>query len=698
MDNESVTAEGNREASPDVEVQDEIQPNISIPHCNEEIKPYKKQVFPDLDTAFEHYEHYGRECGFTIRRSTEKTNNAGKTILKYFVCSRTGPNDYLESARGNSSYKHRNRKTVSAKCICPTKLSLRAVGENSFLVYKFIETHNHPFASKSGMQFLRCNRSLTDFHQHFIVDAGKVNIGATRAHGFYKSLCGSYENVGATVVDFKKISRDFKKKIGKHDADLIVQKFKDIQLTYDGAFKYEYETDSSNRLTRLFWADGIGRQNYEVFGDVVSFDAIYRTNRYSMVFVPLIGIDNHWKSVTFAGALLESESSENFTWYCESYKKIFGKEPKCIITDQCAAMKIAIENCFPLVKHRLCMWNIMKKLPAKLGTLFCVESPFMDKLNKFVWSDHVTPTEFEDGWNEVISEFGLSDNKWLQEMFDLRKSWIPAYFNDEPMVGLLRTTSRSESSNFFFNHFVQKGDTLSEFYLCYESAIERQRYNNKKLNHADDIMPRPISKKKIETDVAEMYTRTMFYKIQEEILAGGGDIEIESWNIVDGVKTISIKDPISLSKSFQKAEERFSTLELGDIPEPMSREKAQRPKAKDCWFEFQGCISSASGNQDHIDYIHKVLKLMRNNIRQSQRKGNSRLDDESVEDLIGSKIVEETTILPPNQSNNKGCRKRITSSAEKSIGCKKRQMRECKTCKEMTYHDSRNCPKKNNTI
>ncbi|KAK1360385.1 hypothetical protein POM88_044859 [Heracleum sosnowskyi] len=101
----TIDAEGNREASPDVEVQDKIQRNIWIPHCNEEIKPYKKQVFPDLDSAFEHYEDYGRECGFTVRRSTEKTNNDGKTILKYFVCSRAGPNDYSESARGNSSYK-----------------------------------------------------------------------------------------------------------------------------------------------------------------------------------------------------------------------------------------------------------------------------------------------------------------------------------------------------------------------------------------------------------------------------------------------------------------------------------------------------------------------------------------------------------------------------------------------------------------
>lgn len=45
-------------------------------------------------------------------------------------------------------------------------------------------------------------------------------------------------------------------------------------------------------------------------------------------------------------------------------------------------------------------------------------------------------------------------------MFEIRASWVPAFFNDEPMVGLLRTTSRSESSNFFFNHFVQRGDTL----------------------------------------------------------------------------------------------------------------------------------------------------------------------------------------------------------------------------------------------
>ena len=88
--------------------------------------------------------------------------------------------------------------------------------------------------------------------------------------------------------------------------------------------------------------------------------------RYGMVFIPFVGIDNHWKTVTFAAVLLEKEDKENYVWACEAFKKVFGINVKCIITDQDAAMKIAIEQCFPLVKHRLCMWHIMKKFPAKV--------------------------------------------------------------------------------------------------------------------------------------------------------------------------------------------------------------------------------------------------------------------------------------------------------------------------------------------
>ncbi|KAK1356827.1 hypothetical protein POM88_050083 [Heracleum sosnowskyi] len=122
---------------------------------------------------------------------------------------------------------------------------------------------------------------------------------------------------------------------------------------------------------------------------------------YGMVFVPFIGVDNHWKSVMFAYALLNHENETNFTWVCEMFLKVFCRPPKCIITDQYLAMKVAIQKTFPHSIHRYCVWHIMQKFPAKTGPVFCAESGFMEKLNKFVWSSHLTVAEFEEGWSCV---------------------------------------------------------------------------------------------------------------------------------------------------------------------------------------------------------------------------------------------------------------------------------------------------------
>lgn len=108
------------------------------------------------------------------------------------------------------------------------------------------------------------------------------------------------------------------------------------------------------------------------------------------------------------------------------------------------------------------------------------------------------------------------------------------------MVGLLRTTSRSESSNFFFNHFFQRGDTLSEFYLCYESTIGKQRNINFRLNNDDYKMPRTSRLKNIEKYAIEMYTRTIFYKVQEEIVHSSGHFVLVSIRETDSVKTVKI--------------------------------------------------------------------------------------------------------------------------------------------------------------
>lgn len=94
---------------------------------------------------------------------------------------------------------------------------------------------------------------------------------------------GCYEAVGATVADFKNFTRDVKVRIGDHDADMILAKFKLKKETSNNTFYYEYKVDKDGHLTGLFWTDAIGQANFDVFGDIVSFDLTFQTNRYVYV-------------------------------------------------------------------------------------------------------------------------------------------------------------------------------------------------------------------------------------------------------------------------------------------------------------------------------------------------------------------------------------------------------------------------------
>ncbi|XP_074267074.1 protein FAR1-RELATED SEQUENCE 3-like [Silene latifolia] len=98
---------------------------------------------------------------------------------------------------------------------------------------------------------------------------------------------------------------------------------------------FVYEKDSKNALTRIFWTDCDMQRAYALFGDGVSYDPTYGTNKYNMTFTPFTGIDHHKRSITFACALIEHENDESFMWVFDQFLAAMGgKEPNYIITDE----------------------------------------------------------------------------------------------------------------------------------------------------------------------------------------------------------------------------------------------------------------------------------------------------------------------------------------------------------------------------
>ncbi|GKC44717.1 protein FAR1-related sequence 5 [Tanacetum coccineum] len=196
--------------------------------------------------------------------------------------------------------------------------------------------------------------------------------------------------------------------------------------------------------------------------------------------------DNHRKCVTVAAGLLKNETTKSYIWLLKVFMKAFGKAPSIVVTDQDGAMKNAIQAEFGGFKHRLCMWHITQKLFAKICAKIYDETDFKKKLNKIVWNMYISPEEFEYKWGKLMEEFKLKNHKWLTKMFNIRSTWISAYFIDSPLCGLMRTTSRLET-------------------------MEKQRHVQERMDHKIiDIVPKLKTLLKIEHHASNVYTRSLF--------------------------------------------------------------------------------------------------------------------------------------------------------------------------------------------
>nr|GEX19946.1 hypothetical protein [Tanacetum cinerariifolium] len=92
-----------------------------------------------------------------------------------------------------------------------------------------------------------------------------------------------------------------------------------------------------------------------------------------------------------------------------------------------------------------------------------------------MWIEHISIDMFEQEWASIMDEFDLGSNKFLCDIYKMRHRWIPAFLCNDDMFGLMRTTSRSESKNWYFNRFTNPDLTLVEFIRHFKSAMDIQR-------------------------------------------------------------------------------------------------------------------------------------------------------------------------------------------------------------------------------
>ena len=95
--------------------------------------------------------------------------------------------------------------------------------------------------------------------------------------------------------------------------------------------------------------------------------------------------------------------------------------------------------------HRFCLWHIIRKLMEKLASIIGRNANLSDDI-RYVIKNSFTPEEFEKGWREVLEKYEIGNNKHLEDLWDIRTRWVPAYFMD-CFFPFSSSTTRSESTN-----------------------------------------------------------------------------------------------------------------------------------------------------------------------------------------------------------------------------------------------------------
>ncbi|XP_058763604.1 protein FAR-RED IMPAIRED RESPONSE 1-like [Vicia villosa] len=201
---------------------------------------------------------------------------------------------------------------------------------------------------------------------------------------------GGYEKVGCLEKDIRNhVDKDRRLYLESGDANAMLECFMLMQEE-NSRFFYAVDLDDDGRLKNVFWVDANGRNDYQDFRD----------------------------SRLLGCALLANGFSDTFIWLMKTWlREMGGKPPNVIIIDQDRAMKVAIKEVFPNVRHRFCLWHILRKVPEKLSHVIRKHEDFVGYFNTCIYKSRSIQL-FKDKWKEMIEKFQLSEDGWIQSLYE----------------------------------------------------------------------------------------------------------------------------------------------------------------------------------------------------------------------------------------------------------------------------------------
>uniref|UniRef100_A0A7N1A8K1 Protein FAR1-RELATED SEQUENCE n=1 Tax=Kalanchoe fedtschenkoi TaxID=63787 RepID=A0A7N1A8K1_KALFE len=477
--------------------------NAACQPRKEFVAPAVGMEFESYDDVYNYYNCYAKEAGFCVRVKNSWFKRNSKEKYGAVLCC---------SSQGFKRIKDVNRLRKETRTGCPAMIRMRLVDSKRWRIVEVTLDHNHLLGSrvhKSVKRLTNCTKRKLNSNSDAEVRTIKL----------YHALVVDAGGDGSCNVIGREARTQSSKPdqlcLKKGDSQSVYNYFCRMQMSNSNFF-HSVDFNVDGLLRNVFWADARSRAACGYFGDVVRFDSTYLSSKYETPLVTFVGLNHHGQSVLLGCGLLSNETTESYVWIFKTWAACMnGHTPQTIITDRCLCLQTAISQVFPRSHHRFGLFDIMRRVPEKLGGLRNYDA-IRKALFKAVY-ETLKVGEFEGAWGFMVHHFGVADNEWLQSLYKDRVLWAPVCLKDTFFAGIA-AASQGDNISPFFDKYVHKQTPLKEFLDKYEFAVQK-KHKEESLADIESRNWTPILKSRcsFELQVSKAYTKEMFNKFQFEV-------------------------------------------------------------------------------------------------------------------------------------------------------------------------------------
>src|SRR4051812_1550452 len=333
--------------------------------------------------------------GFGIVILRSDNGNSRRKAFVILNCERDG--SYVQS---NRVLKHDD--TGSRKCGCPFKLRATRRVDDLWRFNVICGMHNHALDVKLHGHPMACRLSREERNvtsDLMIVKVAPRNILADLKR---KKL--------DSVSNIKQIYNE------RHNLKVLnmgprseMQQL--LKLLGDNNYVSSFRTSEDKVTMRdIFWTHPESIKLFNTFPTVLVMDLMYKTNKYRLPLLEIVGVTSTDKTYSVGFAFLECEKEENFMWALGICKSLLVDQevmPNVVVTDRDNALMNAVDTVFPTSTALLCRYhitcNVRSKLKPAVGT-----KDRLDENGKFVKAG-VVVDRIMAAWRGILDAYSEED-------------------------------------------------------------------------------------------------------------------------------------------------------------------------------------------------------------------------------------------------------------------------------------------------